>query len=261
MNRQLLEAHFAVQCGMYFNECIKFDSFEVFSSNVIHDGFWNYAYEYPDVNKEKFTSLIPKIEYYFSQINCPSSIYLIDTDPGFSEKLGLLIELGYKEISHESFMVCQRKKTRHVSNLKLNFVSTDQEKSDFLTVFLSAYGGDVSPNQPYGELPEEYISALISAMNNPKFNYAFLNNNEGSTVSVGSLCIDGKYGGLYNLGTTPEMRGFGFASELTLMLIEWFYSQIGGVLFLQTEAGTNVEKLYRRLGFHTAFEGYIMSKE
>lgn len=245
----LLTSHFDVQKGMYFSNCIEKDGYLYFLSDIITDGYWNYAYRLDGTNVTESS-----IDQVFFEHNRPSSIYVINSDEN-------LLASGFELLSEESFMVYKGGEVKLNDRFTVKRASKGKLMDDFIDVFISAYGGEKSPEQPYGELDSTYMDALIQSFDNEEQFHHFVCYKGNEAVSVASLCKKGEKGGLYNVGTSPAGRGHGCGTAVTLACIKDWHESGGKKLFLQTEAGSLVEKWYQKLGFETAFIGRIYSKE
>lgn len=256
----LLQDHFDVQKGMYFDQCSVYKNWILFLSDIIKDGFWNYAVipDQYDLKKE-----LPIIEKKFEQMERPASIYVVN-EKDYSDTVSYLLKEDFEKMSEESFMIFQNTSFSNESlpeNVTIVQATEKQIISDFVEVFTSAYGGEKSLEQPYGELDESYVEALMKSFNKPDKFYHYVCYVNSRPVSVATLCFENGKGGLYNVGTVPNERGCGYGTVVTIACIKKWKEMAGKTLFLQTETGSNVEKWYYRLGFELAFYGSIYCKE
>lgn len=256
---QLMKWHFDVQNGMYFDCCIVDESWNLLLSNIIEDEYWNYAIFMDTICCEQDLN---RIEQVFIEKNRKSCIYIqnIFDKP---ELVDFINKNGYTLVAEEAFMVYSQKNNWTVkkSNVVIKRVFDSETKNDFVEVFTSAYGGDKTPEQPYGELEGTYIQALIRSFDNYEKFYHYVCYNNNVPVAVATLCfVDGK-GGVYNVGTNPKYRGNGYGTEVTKACIDEWEKLNGDVLFLQTERGSIVEKWYSNLGFNIEFIGSTFCKE
>lgn len=254
----LLRNHFDVQNGMYFNDYFTSDQWTFFTSKIIEDGFWNYAVM---PNNANLKNELPLVEKIFADIHRPSSIYIVNEDEQ-REAVSFLKEQGYELISKESFMTYNGGGLIKPipSEIRIERATSEVIVRDFIKIFANAYGGEISPEQPYGELDKTYLDALGNSFEDGKF-YHFVCYHRLKPVSIASLCIADGVGGIYNVGTNPTERGKGYGTFATNACIsEWLRSG-GKELLLQTETGSSVEKWYYSLGFKLEFYGSIYSKE
>jgi GNAT superfamily N-acetyltransferase len=254
----LMDWHFSVQQGMYFDKQRQANGYAIYSSDVINDGFWNYAVLAPNVD---LSDALPLIEDDFRSLNRTPCIYLLD-DVSYESRHEQLGANDYSILSEESVMLlgCTAPKIHVRANLNVRKVIDEKTAVDFLNVFTSAYGGEKTPEQPYGELDKTYFDALSRTFHDTVKYFHCVCYEVQSPVSIATLCfVDGK-GGLYNVGTSPHARGKGYGTVATKACIdEW--CKLGGTdLFLQTETGSVVEQWYYKLGFELQFVGRIFSK-
>lgn len=250
MSRGLLTNHFDLQKGMFFSKKEEFISYEVFESDLIEDFFWNYSYI-----KENFIpeNIIFEIETLFSSINRRPCIYLSGNQL-CDNNIQLLAQHLYREEVIESWMVFDNNLSLESKHPVVR-VTNNTEFIDFKNVFIKAYGGEKTPEQPYGELPESYIKCLNRSFYNFNNFYHFVLYEKGEPVSIATLCYKDGIGGIYSVGTDPAHRGNGFGSSITLACVKKWKELGGTLLLLQTESDSKVEQLYLKLGFNKIFTG------
>lgn len=257
MNK-LMKWHFDVQKGMYFDYDISQESWCVFFSNIIEDGFWNYAVLPDNCN---LSGILPAIEKMFVSVERTPSIYIINGER-FPDVIKYLEQNGYNKMSEESFMVFDAQlPMRLQKDMLIKQVMDEKTIHDFEEVFLNAYGGEKTPEQPYGELDKTYLDALIRSFSNREKFIHFVCYVGNTPVSVATLCFENGKGGIYNVGTLPNYRGKGYGTVATIECINEWKKRCGEVLFLQTETGSSVEQWYKKLGFKLEFIGSIFCKE
>ena len=249
-NLSLLENHFELQKGMFFSEKMTFKTFEIFKSNVIDDSFWNYACIKDNYISENQISII---ETTFGEMNRTPCICLFGEQ--ISEtNIALLQNQSYQEEMTESWMVFNNDLSFKV-DYDVDRVKDSKRFDDFKTVFVKAYGGEKTPEQPYGELPETYIKCLDNSFNNFDNFFHFIIYDNHFPVSIATLCYKDGIGGIYSVGTNPEFRGKGYGSAITRACIKKWKELGGTLLLLQTETDSKVESLYSKLGFNKVFVG------
>ncbi len=249
---ELLEKHFDVQKGMYFDNSIDYKNTKIFFSENIDDFFWNYIV----LDKDEFYSVksINEIENQFKKINRSCCLYII-TDLHCTTSLNTIEDLNYYSlINEESWLIYSKKELLKVKN-KVVIVNDEKSKNDFLNVFIEAYGGPITSNSPYGELAQGYVAALSRTLNNTEKFVHFVVYDKEKPVSIASLCIDGEYAGIYNVGTKPSHRKKGYGADATFSCINYMIKRGYKLIFLQTEKDSNVEIWYQNLGFLKTFIG------
>lgn len=255
-----LQYHFSVQQGMYFDKEEHQDQFIYFGSDFIEDSVWNYGVS-ADVTSEG----LKKFVSFCKKINKPCNLYIPMMIRQYNDEL--FIKEGFSrptddqnEIITESWMLFKEKRYQLKCDYKVMQVHTEQQKKDFIEVFIEAYGGGKSAEKPYGDLPESYTLALLRTFSNPKFLHFICYDND-VPVSIATLCFNAGNGGIYNVGTKPafERRGFGLA--VTDACINKWIGLGGKKLFLQTETGTGIDTWYNKIGFDHLFYGAIYEKQ
>jgi len=257
--KNLMEWHFSVQQGMYFDKRVEAENYIVYSSDIITDGFWNYAFL---KNCDSFDSILSLIEKDFKVLHRSPCIYLLD-DSYFEQRSKILLKHGYEPLSEESFMLIENNTPEICpkADLIICRVTTDKVATDFIDVFTSAYGGEKTPEQPYGELDKTYIDAISRTFSDNEKFFHYVCYDKEAPVSIATLCFLNGKGGLYNVGTSPSARGKGYGTVASKACIDMWKKLSGSDLFLQTETGSLVEKWYYSLGFKLQFIGRTFTKE
>lgn len=257
--RSLLKNHFKVQTGMYFDHNITHGNWMVFMSNIIEDSFWNYAVLPEKCALEKE---LPIVEEILKKANRPLSVYVIN-EKERSDYVDYLLQHGYNKVAEESFMTYDSHSYNNAISEGVDVVRAIEktEIEDFVTVFMSAYGGEITPEQPYGELDKTYVDALIKSFENTEKFYHYICYSNGRPVAIASLCYEDKNAGIYNVGTNPDNRGYGYGTLATTACIKKYLELGGKRLFLQTETESKVEAWYYSLGFKLVFYGSTYCKE
>ena len=256
---RLMSWHFDVQQGMYFDKHVKLNGFDMFLSDIIQDSYWNYAII---EHESEMTQSLCQIEQLFHDVNRQPCMY-IECHEDQLKTADHFISNGYTLLSEESFMVYSGYQGMKNNTVQLNVkrVVDDATTTDFIDVFTNAYGGNKTPEQPYGELGVSYMDALTRSFSDTQKFHHIVCYEEAIPVSIASLCYANGKGGIYNVGTLPDKRGKGFGTAATNACIDEWKKLGGDKLFLQTETGSKVEKWYSNLGFKLVFIGRIYIKD
>lgn len=255
-----LQYHFLVQQGMYFDKKEIQDHCIYFGSDLIEDSVWNYG-----ISADMSSEGLKNFATFCKRINKPCNLYVPMESRQYNDEL--IVQEGFlrpadggNEIITESWMSFKEKRYQLKRNYNVVQVHTEQQKKDFIEVFIEAYGGGKTAEKPYGDLSESYTLALSRTFGNSKF-YHFICYENDVPVSIATLCYNEGNGGLYNVGTKPayERRGFGLA--VTDACIDKWISLKGKALFLQTETGTGIDTWYNKIGFDHLFYGAIYEKQ
>jgi len=247
---KFLKMHYTVQQGMYFDECIENEDYAIFLSKIVEDSFWNYSVL---KNESDIETTILKIENAFKKVDRNSCIYLFKNN--YEKKL---YDMKYELINTETWMIYKQQNVKQVSHNVIK-VENEKQKQDFLEVFRDAYGGEVTPDNPYGDLSKSYYDALDRTFENNNFVHFILYDNE-IPASIATICNVDNNMGIYNVGTKQQYRKKGYATQVTNACINYAINNNYNNLFLQTEPDSNVEKLYRNIGFERIFLGYMYEK-
>ncbi len=252
--------HFCVQKGMYFDRLYSGEQMCYYGSDVISDSTWNYGCIELLTDKK-----LLEFDSFCESINKPKNLYipfLRGFDDTCLEKNGYVKPISENgDLLSETWMEYQEGEGHFDDcECECTLASSDNEFDDFLCVFLSAYGGEKSPENPYGDLPDEYKDALVNSFYREKFNHIICYNSDKVPVSVASLCMDNKCGGIYNVGTRQGFERQGFGGAVTKACVDLWKKKRGESLFLQTETGTGIDDWYEGLGFVKVFYGVVYEK-
>lgn len=254
---ELMEAHFVVTKDQFFDHKQVINGYDVYLSDLITDSFWNFVL----FSKGRISKKTLRIfDDFFQSVGRQTSIYLRGDDTYNKE---FLKRNGFLLISEETFMTYEAQIEPRAQGSSANVVRVESAESisDFFEVFASAYGGEKSEEQPYGELDETYILSIKRSFAYKSKFFHFVCYDSGKPISIATLCFENGYGGIYSVGTNPAYRGKGFGTVATSACISKWQELGGKTLFLQTETGSDVEKWYFKLGFKKVFVGNIFSKE
>lgn len=252
-----LLSHFRVQNGMYFDKEYQYKQNHYFCSDIIDDSIWNYGF----METISIENLL-EFNKFCNSIKRRTSLYIPSSSTEIKDE-SLLQEIGYEAprnesggLITESWMKFSGKRYSLPADYDVVSVRTEKQARDFISVFLAAYGGEKTPEKPYGELSPAYLKALTRTFGVQKFHH-FVCYNQDVPVAVATLCFYEGQGGLYNVGTDPrfEKKGYGLAVS-NACINKWM--ELGGEeLFLQTETGTGIDDWYGRMGFEVIFYGAV----
>lgn len=249
-----LDSHFNIQQGMFFDRIYKNGQFTYYGSDLIEDSIWNYG-QIADNNLTEQN--IVNYGIFCESIQKPANLYLIENSSKVDKNLLLKY---YTEVSQESWYKFKECKYT-VRPYKVMPVQTEKQKSDFIEVFVSAYGGEKTIEKPYGDLSHCYVQALERTFfQSKRYAHFICYNSLGCAVSIATLCYKDGIGGIYSVGTKKghEKNGYGLAT--TDACIQEWKKRGGSTLFLQTETGTGIDKWYESMGFDFQFYGKFYEK-
>lgn len=253
----LLDAHVKIQIGTYFSECHEINDSKIkFAySKKIKDFYWNYAYNINCTIKE-FPEIINKIRKYSSEIQRECTIYITpDTEPkNIAEIINPL------ETEDEVWMVYNRDLCV-IEDPKLNVKTIINQKPNkiFLDVFDNSYSVADENSPGYTGLPKEYLDCIGNSKPSPDVTAAhFIGIDGNDPAAVASIFIADGYAGLYNVGTHHEKRRKGFGTEISQQAIIYAIKNRCHTIFLQTQADSEVEELYSKIGFKRLFIGSLI---
>ena len=205
-------------------------------------------------SEEEAAPLIEEIADFFEKRSRDVAIY---TTP-FSkpdELPALLEKSGFKTVYRDAWMYFNGvpKCCSLPEHVAIRAVENQNDMQVFVDLFNRAYSG-TDPREPYGAAPPAWGESLYSSFGHSvagrEVRYYLLFEKKQPASLLMTSSIEG-CGGIYSVGTTPEMRGRGYGSLLTLHAVNQLVESGADVVFLQTEKGSYNEKLYHKIGFST----------
>ena len=192
-------------------------------------------------------ALLPSIQKWYMQENLMPSFFL-QVSRKFDPLRHLLSSEGYSLLDKHFVMSLTHPKFEHTANVKCTYV--DEGRADeWSNAYLSAFYGEHSRFPPV-------LASVKKALRRGKSKFV-LAEFQGRIGGALAIYTDGGYSGVYCVGTIPELRGRGIATE---MLSEAFrFSQKQKTrLILQTFASDSVEGFYLKLGFRRAYSKEVL---
>lgn len=252
------ELHHQWLMGSFISNVSKTSKGFFVQSDLITDSFWNYLYS-PQIT----ASFDSEVADEFRKVGrAPCILADTETSSVVREYLAIRSTKAFDD-SWMCYVGSHVHKSAPLPSAAL--IRKCEEFSDFsgyLQVFFAAYAGN-DPKEPYGALPPAYGVAFEQAFalrhqRNLEF---WLLMWDAEPVGCAMTARSGSYAGLYGLGTKPSHRGRGVARLLTEFGIKRAYDEGAEFIFLQTEAGSYNERLYRAYGFETfaRSEGFVLT--
>lgn len=256
---QLLDTHVTLQLGTYFDRITELKCGAKFaSSDTIKDFYWNYAYNI-EASADNLPNVINEIRNFCDSISRACVLYTIKQEAS----LNILDTLAIKDSEEELWMIYDSPSAPEIKNndLKITTITNSQPSEDVLDVFKDAYGSGPVDAPGYTGLPDEYIDAMERCM--PKKEGVkvahFIGKLQDRNVSISSVFYRPPYAGLYNVGTIHDARRIGCAWDISTAAINHAIEAGCSTIFLQTQDGSEVEALYKKMGFRRGFVGSFLT--
>lgn len=251
----LMEAHVKVQIGTYFSDCKQIEGsvIKYAYSKKIEDFYWNYAYNI-NCAIDKLPEEIQRIRDFSKEINRECTIYVTsETNPkNIAEIINPL------ELEEEVWMIYNEKNIEiENSKLRIEIIKNDIPSSTFMEIFDNSYSEAEEGATGYTGLPKEYLDCISNSKPASGVTSAhFIGiDNDNIPSAVASIFMFNGYAGLYNVGTHHDKRRKGFGAEISKQAISYALKNNCHTLFLQTQADSEVEELYSKIGFKRLFIG------
>jgi len=246
--QEIEKEHYKVQLGVFFTRQKDIRGATLFWNDQITDFYWNYANL---VDAEQHDVLIENIiDYYEARNRKPA----INVTPWTKSK-GLeqrLRALGFSVKYQQSWQIYKGEPVESLANRDIREVKTADEMQTFVRTFEKAFSG--APGDPYGHLPKTYGETVLLSFGK-RFWQNYLVFDKEKPVATGGIAIDGKYAGIYSVGTDPSFRRKGAGTDIVKFLTKKALENNCEVIFLQTMRNSYNEQFYNNLGFKTEFIG------
>ncbi len=218
-------------------------------TNGIPDSNWNYFSPLRNGNKNK------QKDYIIKQIDSDrlASIYL----PSYLQNGLVINKTGYSfKVEYSDAWMQFDLNAHNAKNYKyiIKEVSSVEEMKLYISIFSKSFSGS-SEHEPYGNLPIEYQSALMSSfmLSRTMLKHYIAYDVEMNPCGCGSLVVLPPFAYFYCLGVLPKSRGMGIAAELINYRIMKARKYKCSTAVLQTEKNTLNERMFTKLGFKNAF--------
>lgn len=236
--------------GLAFNHKVEQDGYDIYKSDVVTDNFCNFAILNNELAFDNESTLLD-IEHGFSTIDRQPCIYIPRMINKYTDYKNYLINNGYKINDTDVYMVFMGSDNNTAIVDNIEKVKTSKQFDDFMEVLGSAYGGEVTAENPYaGSITDEYHEAVQKSLSNDKFNHYVLYK-KGIPVSVATLSYSNSYGAVSNVGTKKEFQNLGIGKQIMEHCMREFNKLGGKSLFLFTEFDSKNEQWYTKLGYRT----------
>lgn len=255
--RELMAMHVTVQMGTYFIDDVDLgDGLRFASSARVTDCYWNYAYQL-NAEPSVLPDQIARVREYAASIDRAPAVYLEAN--GAAENLAAA--LGAAIVSSETWMVLEGVLPEEAppEGVQIAKLSHSDRLDQFIDVFTDAYGEGDEDSPGYSGLPDEYPTSLREA--SPRDGVEidhWVATADGRPAAIASAYRSGAYAGIYNVGTAHWARRRHLGSYVSIQSVRSALAKGSSRVFLQTEADSDVEQMYAKLGFVRVFVGHLL---
>ncbi len=236
----------------------KRSGYVLFYSDRISDILCNYAGQI-NLTAKNVPKAINDVVMFYRKVNRkPCFVITSWTRP--HNLSAILVNMGWKSESNVAWMTLIKNKIRVTKNPNLNIKLVDSEKEMKVAkrVFNYSYGGKRTKDTPYGGLSPIYGEKLLDSYLKSEhkrsktifFYLAYLNN---QPAGIAMLVMLKNYTAIYSVGVIPSFRKQGIGTALLADCVNAAMENGRKDIFLQTEANSYNEKLYKKMGFSTVF--------
>lgn len=240
---QLIHFHTEGNIGAFGSQILSINTTTHYSIGApgISDCYWNYAY--------RADGQRPKADMHQSIKQAAISHSIEPVILHFENDL-LPVE---KLIDKESWMLKCINKEHKVLMEGVQVETFSQPSREMINVFLEAYGEpDPTSDTGYSGLPEAYASAYAKQTPPPGYNsvHMLVLSTNGRSLGIASAIFNNEIIGVYSVGVRHDARRRGIGRFCTEKIVQIARESSGAKWsFLQTEANSEVETLYRTIGY------------
>lgn len=253
-----IEIHWKLQLGSYFKSVHDLGGTVYNLGGRVTDYWWNYA-GIIRAEKGDEAKLIDKIVTFAKDNDRTPAVYIDPTvQPlDFPDHLS---KKGFRPEEDEIWMFYDASilvKFQHPPDLRIVEVQNKKDMMVFIDVFNAAY-----EMLEEGCIDSPYSLSLLDAFKSPPIDieiHHYIGFVGKKAVTVGSIYMTNDVAGLYNVGTYPEDCRRGYGSAVSMKIISESKKRKHRRLLLQTDLGSDADRLYQKLGFRQAFSGAIWS--
>ena len=233
-----------------FTEYLKNPGCDLAFSAYAEDPYFNHIVHYREAPKE----ILARYANEFSKRNRKPTLYLTP----LSERYASAPITGFTRYAEDSWMKrdpgARLRAQTAPEGLTIEAIGA-REQSSYLSAFRKAFG---NPNDIYGALPEGYCEAEKQFFQSPTgmTSHVILCKQQGDPIGVVRAVAEGPQAFIYALGVDPQHRRGGVVAGLVGDFITRRLLDAGVQdIYLQTEAGSPLERLYQNAGFKRIFTG------
>jgi GNAT superfamily N-acetyltransferase len=254
----LMSFHFDCLQGLYFDHRERREAGSLLRSELIRDPYYNF---FAPSDGAEWSAIAEGARELLSSGRSPA-VYL--DAAARAQMLEPLREGEYELYGTDAWMGVDLPIPDAVVLPSTVAIETVDERGveAYVAAFRAAYSGSTE-DDPYGTLDEGYSTALRRSLCSSApsgFERWFVQAVEGNDViGVASLLIKDDTAGCYGVGVVPSQRRRGVGRGLMDHLAAAAARSGVRRIFLQTEAGSSVEELYRSFGYRSLFQaGYFV---
>lgn len=243
----LLNVHYHIQKGIFFEDNIVTDTFTIYNSKKIDDIFWNYAIL---SELSSFKKTAGDIFQKFREIKRKPCVYI-----------NAIQSNDLRELQEEKFIVKYTESWLRYNGSPLQYrhpvrkISTEKEYKDFTSLF-SQVNSKRYPD--CGIYTPAYLPLMNETYNSPNFSH-FIAYEENCPVAAAAM---GHYNGyciIYNLATLPEYQGKGYTQSVIRACIDRCKELGGKEIFALVNSDSSIERWLMKHEFKKIYTGYGLS--
>lgn len=248
--------------GVYVQNLEKKEKYNLVSSNLIEDEFWNYAHIIDkNINlKEVWENIKKDLE----KINRRPLMYITSNicDRQLEEQI---TQGNFEKLYTDVWMIIDDIDSFENYESKIDFElerATEKTKDRFVTAVMQGFSGD-NPDDPYEALSDGYRIALEESFGSIDSEYKvihYLGTYNDEDISTATVVYKDENAIIYNVTTNKKYQKNGVCKKMMSEIMKDLSSIGIKVVCVQTEQGFYTEQVYKKMGFKEIMLGIGYSK-
>ena len=248
---EIIDIHLNGQLFMYLSGIVRKNEYNVYYSNVIDDGYWNFAYL--KSNKLPLKKTFKDIKSDMQKLKRNPTIYITSNiiDSKLREEIkNVDLKVLYTDVWMTLDKIDQFKSYK--SKINFSTYKVDESlKNQFIEAVMKGFAGD-NPEDPYESLSDGYKVALKESFNENHSEYKvihYLGKKEQESISTATVIYKKQKAIIYNVTTNKLYQRNGVCKQMMSDIIQDLIKLNINEICVQTEQGFYTEQVYKNMGF------------
>lgn len=247
----IIDIHLNSQLYLYMSNVIRKQDYDIYYSDLIDDGYWNFAYL---KNKEvSLENIFDDIKFNMNKLNRNPIIYITSNiiDSKLQESIK---DSKLKSLYTDVWMTLDNLEQFELYKSKIDFsvYKVDETlQKQFIQAIMDGFSGD-NPEDPYESLSDGYRIALEKSFNENNSEYKvihYLGKKEKEAISTATVVYKKDKAIIYNVTTNKKYQQNGVCKQMMSDIIKDLIELNIGEICVQTEQGFYTEEVYKKMGF------------
>lgn len=247
----MLDIHLNGQLYLYMSNIVNKPNYDIYYSDVIDDGYWNFACL--NNNEISLIETFESIKDNMNKLNRVPEIYITSNmaNSELQEQIkNSNLELLYTDI----WMTLDNLEQfgEYKSKVDFSVKKVDEKmKERFIQAVMNGFSGD-NPEDPYESLSDGYRIALEKSFNKNDSEYQvihYLGEKGQEAISTATVVYKKDKAIIYNVTTNKKYQKQGVCKKMMSDIIKDLIKLNINEVCVQTEQGFYTEQVYKNMGF------------